>query len=337
VFRDTGEKAERLSGRLGHGRKRSSDNETRGFDACGEPFPLPCRNMTDVEIPTYRDLMYPTLVAIRQLGGSASISELEEAVPNIAHVTEEQLGVEYPEGSVKPGESKVLDRLHWARSYLKKIGGLDSSERRVWSITPKGLDFLEMEPAAADTALKKADTDVRAEIRKARAQRHVEDEDPDAVESIDWKDILLQALKSMDPAGFERLSMRLLREAGFRNVEVQGRSGDGGIDGVGVYKVSLVSFPTFFQCKRYTGSVAAGAVRDFRGAMSGRGDKGLLITTSSFAPAAKAEATRDGAPPVDLIDGDALCDLLKEYGLGVEIEERIVEDVTVNVEFFDAI
>lgn len=131
--------------------------------------------------------------------------------------------------------------------------------------------------------------------------------------------------------------MRLLREAGFRNVEVLGKSGDGGIDGIGVYKVSLVSFPTYFQSKRYSGSVSASVVRDFRGAMSGRGDKGLVFSTGTFTPAAKAEATRDGAPPVDLIGGEELCDLLKEYGLGVSVEERTVEEVSVEEEFFDSI
>ena len=113
-----------------------------------------------------------------------------------------------------------------------------------------------------------------------------------------------------------------------------GKSGDGGIDGIGVYRLSLVSFPVFFQCKRYKGSVGAGAVRDFRGAMSGRGDKGLLITTGNFTGEAKQEATGDGAPPVDLIDGDRLCDLLKEYELGVRRTIRQIEDVEVAPEFF---
>ena len=76
------------------------------------------------------------------------------------------------------------------------------------------------------------------------------------------------------PDRFERLATRLLREAGFISATVTGRSGDGGIDGLGVYRLSLVSFPVFYQCKRYRGSVGSGAVRDFRGAMAGRGDKG---------------------------------------------------------------
>jgi restriction system protein len=139
---------------------------------------------------------------------------------------------------------------------------------------------------------------------------------------------------SMQPAAFERLTRRLLREADFDSVSVTRQSGDGGIDGLGVYRLGLVSFPVFFQCKRYRGSVGPGAVRDFRGAMAGRGDKGLLITTGSFTADAKKEATRDGAPPIDLIDGDRLCELLKRYELGVRTVTRTVEDVGVDAGFF---
>jgi restriction system protein len=141
----------------------------------------------------------------------------------------------------------------------------------------------------------------------------------------------------MSPAAFERLTQRLLREAGFINVKVTGRSGDGGIDGLGVYRVSLVGFPVYFQCKRYRGSVGPGAVRDFRGAMAGRGNKGLLVTTGSFTADAKAEALRDGAPPIDLIDGDRLCDLLKEYRVGIRVETRVTEDVEIDRAYLDGL
>jgi restriction system protein len=140
---------------------------------------------------------------------------------------------------------------------------------------------------------------------------------------------------AMSPTGFEHLAQRLLRAAGFINTTVTGRSGDGGIDGVGVYRLSLVSFPVFFQCKRYKGAVGPDKVRDFRGAMAGRGDKGLLITTGTFTREARIEATRDGAPPIDLIDGEQLCELLKQHQLGVRTEERRVEDIKVVSSFFD--
>ena len=159
--------------------------------------------------------------------------------------------------------------------------------------------------------------------------------DADEIEATEprWKDQLLGLLRTLRPDAFERLAQRLLREAGFLKVEVTGRSGDGGIDGVGVLRVNLLSFQVLFQCKRYQGSVGAGAIRDFRGAMVGRSDKGLLITTGTFTPDAKREATRDGAPAIDLIDGDGLCDLLKQLRLGVHTE--MVEKIAVERPWFD--
>ncbi len=213
------------------------------------------------------------------------------------------------------------------------MGALNNSERGVWSTTELGRTMTPEDVAVRHSAYK-------AQLREARRAKQLasaEQEDGlDEDESApgDWKERLLEVLFEVPPDSFERLARRLLREAGFVSATVTGKSGDGGIDGIGVYRLSLVSFPVFFQCKRYRGSVGAGAIRDFRGAMSGRGDKGLLITTGSFTADAKQEATRDGAPPVDLIDGERLCDLLKEHKLGVRTLVRQVEDVEVSPEFF---
>jgi restriction system protein len=143
-----------------------------------------------------------------------------------------------------------------------------------------------------------------------------------------WKDKLINALLNLKPDAFERLAQRILREAGFIKVEVSGRSGDGGIDGVGVLRVNLLSFRVLFQCKRYQGTVGAGTVREFRGAIAGRTDKGLIITTGTFSADAKREATRDGALAIDLIDGDLLCDLMKNLKLGIRIE--MVEKISID-------
>ena len=293
-----------------------------------------------IRIPNQYDLMYPTLVAVRNLGGSATRAELMEGVPEIAGVTDEQLAVRYPEGPPHRGEPKVLHQIRFACTNLKKIDALDNSQRGVWSITRKGLDYLEMD--RVEEALKSAFKAVARERRKPRDESQSEpvEDDEELAEGDDdggerWKGKLLGVLKAMEPGAFERLSMRLVKEAGFRNVEVLGKPSDEGIDGVGVYKVSLVSFPTYFQCKRYAGSVPSSAVRDFRGAMAGRGERGILMTTGTFTREAKAEAVRDGAPPVDLIDGDELCDLLLKYGIGVRVQERTVKDITVDQSFFD--
>lgn len=149
-----------------------------------------------------------------------------------------------------------------------------------------------------------------------------------------WKETLSNVLtQKIDPSAFERLIQRLLRESGFVQVEVTGRTGDGGIDGKGIARIhGFMSFHVLFQCKKYKGSVGASEIRDFRGAMVGRADKGLFITTGTFTPAALKEATRDGAPPIDLVDGDELADKLKEFELGLKRE--LVEKITVDENWF---
>jgi restriction system protein len=164
----------------------------------------------------------------------------------------------------------------------------------------------------------------------AQAEPTVTGDEEDEIEDValSWKERLLETLLSMEPSAFERLCQRVLRESGFVKVEVTGRSGDGGIDGTGVLRLNLLSFQVLFQSKRYRGSVGSSVVRDFRGAMVGRADKGLIITTGTFTAEARKEATRDGAPAIDLVDGDTLCDLLKSLRIGVKVET--VESITVD-------
>jgi len=282
------------------------------------------------EIPTYVDLLWPTLCAVRELGHSARLDEIDERVIEREEFSDDQVAALHGEGP----RSELEYRLAWARTYLKGMGLLASASRGVWETTTSGRDL----PEAAIEPLLRRYKETRRRARRKQAQIDAEDanadENGEPAETNDWKEHLLECMLAMSPAGFERLAERLLRAAGFINTTVTGRSGDGGIDGVGVYRLSLVSFPVFFQCKRYKGSVGPEKVRDFRGAMAGRGDKGLLITTGTFTREARSEATRDGAPPIDLIDGERLCELLKELGLGVRTKERIVEDIEVVDTFF---
>jgi restriction system protein len=287
---------------------------------------------TDVSIPSYSDLLWPTLSAVREIGDSGTIEEIVEKVIALESFSEEQQAIPHGDGP----NSEIEYRVAWARSYLKGMGALINSKRGVWSTTEVGR---EMTPEAVLTR----HSAYVAQLREARKQRKAAEADRGGTLAGEadedsgpptWKEQLLETLFEIPPDSFERLARRLLREAGFISATVTGKSGDGGIDGIGVYRLSLVSFPVFFQCKRYRGSVGAGAVRDFRGAMSGRGDKGLLITTGSFTTDAKGEATRDGAPPVDLIDGERLCDLLKDYELGVRRTVREVEEIQIAPEFF---
>ena len=275
-------------------------------------------------IPAHTELMWPVLQALKALGGSGTISELNNWVISRGNFTEEQLQLLHKEGP----QTKLEYRLAWARSYLKGIGAAQNSGRGVWTITKLGevLTTNELKQQVRQWS--------RAHAERRRSSNVALNETEAVPPEDDWKDRLLQMLLQLSPAGFERLAQRLLREAGFVNVNVLGRTGDGGIDGVGVYRLSLVSFPVFFQCKRYKGTVGANVVRDFRGAMAGRGEKGLLITTGRFTTDAVAESARDGAPPIELIDGERLCLLLREYELGVIVKQRVDYDIRIDEAFF---
>lgn len=270
---------------------------------------------------------------MRELGHTAKLEEIDEHVIAAEGFTDDQLAVLHKNGP----RSQIEYRLAWARTYLKGMGALDNPARGTWATTELGKSLVEAEIEP----LRKTYLAQLAEARKRKAKAAQDAgadfelaEDGVGDETDDWREELLGVLLQMDPTGFEHLAKRLLRAAGFINASVTGGSGDGGIDGVGVYRLSLVSFPVYFQCKRYKGTVGPEKVRDFRGAMQGRGDKGLLITTGSFTGEAKKEATRDGAPPIDLIDGEQLCELLKEHHLGVETTTRTIEETHVQPEFF---
>ncbi|MBI4050011.1 MAG: restriction endonuclease [Candidatus Doudnabacteria bacterium] len=264
-------------------------------------------------VPTYDKMFNPVLEALKQLGGSASIGELEQKVAEIMNLSEADISQIY-----KGSRTKFNYRLAWARTYLKSYGLLENSSKGVWALTLAGRQIEKVNPR-----------DVVTEVRKKR-KRKTDSKDPfagmeDVVES--WRESLLNEIMQLSPEGFERLVQRILRESGFLKVEVTGRSGDGGIDGRGVFSFGgLVSFHIIFQCKRYVGSVSSKQIRDFRGAMIGRTDKGLFITTGTFTKDAVAEAARDGAPPIDLIDGNQLVEKMKDLGLGVKREmEEVVE------------
>lgn len=286
-------------------------------------------------LPKYTAFHWPTIVALRDIGGSGSNDEIADAVIQLVGFSEEDQAVLHGDGP----QTEIEYRLAWARSWLKGMGLTNNSKQGIWSLTEYGRSVTEDElPELRRKYL--ADLKAKREAKKRELAATPPDEDgPDEVppEGTSWQDELLEVLLQMDPSAFERLTKRVLREAGFINTRVTGRSGDGGIDGTGAYRMSLVSLPVFFQCKRYRNAVTPSAVRDFRGAMVGRGDKGLLITTGTFTSEAKKEATRDGAPPVDLVDGSELCELLKKYEIGVDVEERTFEEVTIDPSFFSTI
>ncbi len=284
-------------------------------------------------LPKYDDFMLPTLQALRELGGSASIEEIQDRVANNLQLTQEQLDVTYPAS----GALIAQDRMSWARSRMKPAGFVQSGGRGVWVLTDLGRQAADWQATKVKKAAADAYKGIALAKKEAALQQDESATDDLPPETPDWRDLLLIRLKQMDPSAFERLAQRILRESGFVKVEVSGKSGDGGIDGSGVLRMNLISFQVLFQCKRYAGSVSASIIRDFRGAMQGRADKGLIITTGSFTADARKEATRDGAPAIDLIDGDSLCFLLKDLKLGVIVRSVISEEVLLDEPFLASV
>lgn len=295
--------------------------------------------------PDLPGMMLATVEALKEIGGSATIQELDEKVSELEGVSEEEQS--FMMAGTNSNQPRLNYYLAWARTYLKRGGALENSSRGVWALTEAGKKLAHY--TEAQKIHEQVNEEEKQRARERRKQQKVKSEkdqqksdissktelEDGSPDTVSWKDRLLFVLKQMDPSAFERLAQRLLREAGFTKVEVRGKSGDGGIDGVGVLRVNLVSFQVFFQCKRWKGSVGASEIRDFRGAMMGRADKGLFITTGTFTSQASDEATRDGATAIDLIDGSRLCELLKDNRLGVAT--KMIESVEVDADWFEAI
>ena len=263
-----------------------------------------------MKLPTYDSLMNPLLRALRALGGSGSIDEIYDRVAELESIPEEVLGqLHDPE---KSNVSEVAYRLAWARTYLRKFGLLENSSRGVWALTPKAKDTEEIDSVEVVKFVRALDKTEGP--KKKRLTKSSTTDDP-SDDNAEWRERLHHILtKKLEPAAFERLAQRLLRESGFVQVEVTGRTGDGGIDGKGIARIH--GFMSFHI-------------------LVGRADKGLFITTGTFTPAAVKEATRDGAPPIDLVDGDELAEKLKDLGLG--IKKELVERATVDEQWFESV
>jgi restriction system protein len=282
----------------------------------------------------------PVLDALRALGGSARPGEVYDWVARTLEVPDAERDIQN-----KSGVSRFENDVAWARHYLVKDGLVDSSRWGVWSLTEAGRNAVKLSDNQINDLMRRVQA-MSGNTRTTNTASVVESDDSEDAEELvapnedkasvvgttNYREATLELLRGLSPSGFERLCQRILREAGFQQVKVTGRSGDGGIDGVGVLQVNpFVSFKVLFQAKRYQGSVGPGQVRDFRGAMMGRADKGMIVTTGTFSADAQDEAVRDGVPPIELVDGTALVRLLEQYELGLRPRQTFEIDTA----FFD--
>lgn len=288
-----------------------------------------------IKSPTQLELVEPTFSALVELGGSATISEIYERV--VAMLKLPDSVIDEPHKGNASQQTELEYQLAWARTRLKNYGAISNSKRGVWMITPEFADKTSISRSDVTEHIKKTKLAGRTD---AEAEKILNDGDPtddgiDAPEELEpWKTELADTLHNMNPYAFERLAMLLLRECGFSQVRVTKKSGDGGIDGTGKLRINgIFSFNVAFQCKRYTGSVSAGDIRDFRGSLTTDIEKGIFITTGTFTRAAREEASNAGKQQIDLIDGTEFIGKLIEYRLGVT-EKTIYE---VDKTFFEKV
>lgn len=284
--------------------------------------------------PEFLRFVLPLIDVLKSLGGSATSSEATDAVIKRCNISEAEQEV-----ILKSGQTRVYNQIHWARAYLAKAGLMDASKRGVWGLTKKGAEsaLSEKDVYALYKAVQRGLAEQKSEQTTSKKDKEAEDLaliDPQTEETAEtgFRAELLATLMSLSADGFERLSGLLLREAGFEEVTVTGKSDDGGIDGHGILRVNpFVTTKVLFQCKRFKGPVSPTQVRDFRGAMQGRTEYGIIITTGTFTVKAREEAKRDGVPQIQLVDGKRLVQQFIDLELGVT--PRRTYDV--DYEFFE--
>lgn len=269
--------------------------------------------------PQFLNYVKPLIDVLKNMGGSGATADVIDQV--IAYMKIPDTVVEEV---IASGASRVRNQVQWARMYLVKADLMDSSQRGIWKLTEKGYE-VELNEDSVYELFKKVQGGFVEKLSKETLTlpSSIEEE---VVADEAHGEALLNILKSLSPSGFEKICKRLLSEVGIHDVQITGGAGDQGIDGTGVIKVNeVVGFNVIFQCKRYKDSVVPHHVRDFRGTMQGRADKGIIITTGRFTSEAKKEAVRDGVPPIELIDGERLVLLFEKYQLG--LKPKIVYDL----------
>ncbi|OPX35915.1 restriction endonuclease [candidate division KSB1 bacterium 4484_188] len=280
------------------------------------------------KLPAHVRFFLPIIEVLKNLGGSGSPSEIKDGLIELCHLSENEL-----DEKLKTGITRIDNQIIWSKIYLTQAELIDSSNKDLWRLTEKGF-----KSNLSENDVKKLFKQIHSKfiskgLKKAKKSNVTEIETESEITEIPkHKEELLSILLSLSPEGFERICQRLLRASGFKKVVVTGKSGDGGIDGEGILEINaLVSLKVVFQAKRYKDTVSASQIRDFRGAMQGRAEKGIIISTGRFTQDAQKEAIREGVPPIELVDGAKLVELFEQQELGLK-RKTIYE---IDIDFFE--
>lgn len=289
-------------------------------------------------VPSQYELYRPILEVADSSAEGLSRKELREELTARFHWTDEDLVEMVPSGA----QAKIDNRMNWAIYRLKSAELLDYPSQGSIQITPAGKTFLgEHSGVIRGSLLRRMRTEVDADSNESRPVSDDSSEvapDEQIARSHQQQqemlaDEILDKLKSIAPAGFERLVVALLSKMGYGDGRVTGKSGDQGIDGI-LDEDTLGLEKVYVQAKRYgNAQVGEPEIRNFSGSLDRQGAiKGVFITTSTFSPTAR-QAARDismGNKFIRLIDGRELAELMIRHGVGV------VTEITYAVKKLDA-
>lgn len=285
-------------------------------------------------IPDYQSCMLP-LLRFAVDGQEHQIKDAALKLADEFRLSPEELSEFLPSGQ----QPVFINRIGWARTYLKKAGLLQNPRRSYFQITPRGHDVLKENPPEINvkflerfpefqefkSARKEDSSDespVQTEAETAPAQT------PHEALEVAYERLrselaveILQTLKVADPAMFENIVVELLVKMGYGGSRKDagkaiGRSGDEGIDGI-IKEDHLGLDNIYIQAKRWEGTVGRPEIQKFAGALQGqRARKGIFITTSEFSKDANEYVSRIDSKIV-LIDGKSLARLMIDFGVGV--------------------
>ena len=279
-------------------------------------------------VPERESLLLPILDAIDERKGSATRGEIGDIVTR--DIDDAVLEQKYE----RSGQGIVLNHIGFVIWWLKKMGLVNNSERNVLTLTSEGREALQKrdeqslraEFRAAMKAYRKEYSD-RKKKQGSEVTDGKRDDEPLEPDEQTWENQLRAQLVALKHDAFEKLCLTILRESGYESVEGTPASRDDRINSVGILSMGLISFKVIIKCKHFTGtSVTEKSISGFVGALDKHeADRGLFITASEFTKEAKETAERSRFK-IELIDGDKLCQIMKDCGLGVKKEERILTD-----------
>lgn len=276
-----------------------------------------------IEIPKFYETFIPVLATLNKYG-VLNYNDLRKKVRDeyYNHLPQNLL-----EQTTKSGDILILNRIGWAKAYLKQAKLVSQPERAMVEITDKGRVVLESGSLTLEDIRNDSDY---ANHQKSNNKESNNDLDQklspeDMIESGFYdlensvKRDLLERVRGMDPYEFEIVVLKLLKSMGYGEFVETSKSGDGGIDGI-INQDQLGLEKIYIQAKRYAEDhkIREPLIRDFIGAMSGDTRKGIFVTTSFFDDSASKKA-KDAHHVIRLIDGDALVDFMYKFNIGVQI------------------